>query len=56
MINVVAVRSVDNDEVVAVEVAEDDVVAVEVVDEAAVSQPKPKRSSKRITKIESNGV
>ncbi len=62
---VVAVEVVDDDEVVAVEVVGDDdeVVAVEVVDEAADSaeasaavESRPKRSSKRITKIESSGT
>ena len=57
---VVAVDVVDDDEVVAVEVVgDDDVVAVEVVDEAtpaANSESPPKRSSKRITKIENSGV
>ncbi len=55
---VVAVDVVSDDEVVAVEVVPDDndVVAVEVVEESTPNaEAKPKRSSKRITKIENTG-
>ena len=54
-VDVEAVSVADDDVVVEV-VGDDDVVAVEVVDEDDAGPAKPKRSSKRITKIESTGA
>ena len=54
--DVVVEVSPDDDDVMAVEVVDDDVVAVEVVDDETAGQAKPKRSGKRITKIESTGA